>query len=108
MRLVVGQINFSFPCKAVCTPDEAMMYAPVVHYTKSVNLNTSRSMGFWLNPREEEGFFLVIVYWGCAAGWGHIFTSSLTITGSPYQAFLTELPEWGLLFWKKIISPQSI
>ena len=28
---------------------------------------------------EEAGYFLVIGYWGCAAGWGHIFTAGLTI-----------------------------
>ena len=27
------------------------------------------------------GYFLVKEYWGCAAGWGRIFTSGLTIMG---------------------------
>ena len=27
------------------------------------------------------GYFLVKDYWGCAAGWGRIFTSGLTIMG---------------------------
>ena len=33
------------------------------------------------------GYSLVMCYWGCVAGWGHIFTTQLTITGSPFQAF---------------------
>ena len=28
-----------------------------------------------------EGYFLVKDYWGCAAGWGRIFTTGLTIMG---------------------------
>ena len=27
------------------------------------------------------GYLLVKGYWGCAAGWGHIFTTGLTIIG---------------------------
>ena len=27
------------------------------------------------------GYFLVKGYWGCAAGWGRIFTTGLTIMG---------------------------
>ena len=27
------------------------------------------------------GYFLVKGYWGCAAGWGRIFTTGLTIIG---------------------------
>ena len=27
------------------------------------------------------GYFLVKDYWGCAAGWGRIFTTGLTIMG---------------------------
>ena len=37
-------------------------------------------------------------YWGCAAGWGRIFTTRLTIMGSPFQAFSIELLEWCALF----------
>ena len=37
-------------------------------------------------------------YWGCAAGWGRIFTTQLTIMGSPFQAFSIELLEWVALF----------
>ena len=33
---------------------------------------------------------------GCAAGWGRIFTTRLTIMGSPFQKFSTELLDWGL------------
>ena len=29
----------------------------------------------------EEGYFLVIGLWGCAAGWGCIFTTGLTTMG---------------------------
>ena len=28
-----------------------------------------------------EGYFLVVGLWGCAAGWGRIFMTGLTITG---------------------------
>ena len=28
-----------------------------------------------------KGYFLVKDYWGCAAGWGRIFTTGLTIMG---------------------------
>ena len=37
-------------------------------------------------------------YWGCVAGWGRIFTTRLTIMGSPFQAFSIELLEWGRTF----------
>ena len=37
-----------------------------------------------------EGYLLVMGYWGCAAGWGCIFTSPLTIMGSSFQAFTIE------------------
>ena len=30
------------------------------------------------------GYFLVKVYWGCAAGWGRVFTTRLTIMGSHF------------------------
>ena len=30
------------------------------------------------------GYFLVKDYWGCAAGWGRIFTTGLTIMGSHF------------------------
>ena len=30
---------------------------------------------------------------GCASGWGRIFTTGLTIMGSPFQAFSIELLE---------------
>ena len=44
------------------------------------------------------GHSLVMGYWGCAAGWGRIFTTRLTIMGSPFQAFSIELLEWGRTF----------
>ena len=31
--------------------------------------------------RPGGGYFLVKDYWGCAAGWGRIFTTRLTIMG---------------------------
>ena len=34
--------------------------------------------------------FLVMGYWGCAAGWGHMFTTEL----STFQAILKGLLEW--------------
>ena len=49
-------------------------------------------------------------YWGCAAGLGRIFTTGLTIMGSPFQAFSIELLEWVALFRdfedNKIIFPK--
>lgn len=33
-------------------------------------------------------------YKGCATGWGRIFTTGLTTTGSPFQALLIEFLEW--------------
>ena len=44
------------------------------------------------------GHSLVMGYWGCAAGWGRIFTTQLTIMWSPFQAFSIELLEWGRTF----------
>ena len=49
-------------------------------------------------PDPWGGYSLVMGYWGCAAGWGRIFTTRLTITGSPFQAFSIELLEWGSTF----------
>ena len=48
--------------------------------------------------RGGGGYFLVISYWECAAEWGRIFTTRLTIMGSPFQAFSIELLEWGCPF----------
>ena len=31
--------------------------------------------------RGGGGYFLVVGLWGCAAGWGRIFMTGLTITG---------------------------
>ena len=48
---------------------------------------------------DPAGHFLVIGYWGCAAGWGGIFTAGLTIMESPFQAFSIEfILEWGRTF----------
>ena len=41
----------------------------------------------------EGGLFLVMSYWGCAAGWGCIFKAGLTIMGSPIQVFSIVLLE---------------
>ena len=53
--------------------------------------------------------WLVMGYWGCAAGWGPIFITQLTIMGSFFEAFSIELLEWGPLFQefesKEIICP---
>ena len=38
--------------------------------------------------------FPVMGYRGCATGWGRIFTTGLTTTGSPFQALLIEFLEW--------------
>ena len=37
-------------------------------------------------------------YWGCAAGWGHIFMTGLTIVGSTFKTFSIELLERGHTF----------
>ena len=44
------------------------------------------------------GHSLVMGYWGCAAEWGRIFTTRLTIMELPFQAFSIELLEWGRTF----------
>ena len=36
-------------------------------------------------PEGEGGYFSVKDYWGCAAGWGRIFTTGLTIMGLHFQ-----------------------
>ena len=36
------------------------------------------------------GYFLVKDYWGCAAGWGRIFTTGLTIMGLHFYHVLVE------------------
>ena len=51
-----------------------------------------------LSLRSEKGHFLVMDYWGCATGLGLIFTTCLTIMGSSFQAFSTELLERGRTF----------
>ena len=33
---------------------------------------------------QAPGYFLINGYWGCAAGWGRIFMTRLTIMGSPF------------------------
>ena len=48
--------------------------------------------------KSRGGHSLVMGYWGCAAVWGHIFTTRLTIMESPFQAFSIELLEWGRTF----------
>ena len=54
------------------------------------------------------GEILIMSYWGCAAGWGRIFTTRLTIMASSFQAFSIELLEWGFRDFesKKIICPK--
>ena len=54
-------------------------------------------------------YFLLMGSWGCAAGWGRIFTTGLTIMGLHFQQeFPTKLLEWGRNlsgFWgKKILA----
>ena len=53
-------------------------------------------MGIW-NPG-GLGHFLLMKFWGCAAGWGHISMNQLTIMGNPFQAFSIKLLEWGRTF----------
>ena len=48
-----------------------------------------------LNTPGGGGYFLVKYYWGCAAGWGRIFTTGLTIIGF---TILVELLKWGRKF----------
>ena len=52
-----------------------------------------------LNCSQEKKFCSKVFgpggYWGCAAGWGRIFTTRLTIMG---VTFLVELLEWGHTF----------
>ena len=43
-------------------------------------------------PRGGGGYFLVKGYWGCAAAWGRIFTTGLTIMHG--VTFVVELLEW--------------
>ena len=47
-----------------------------------------------MEPTPRGGGHLVIVYWGCDAGWGRIFTTKLTIMGSSFRVFLIKLLEW--------------
>ena len=37
-----------------------------------------------INTPSGGGYFLVKDCWGCAAGWGRIFTAGLTIMGSHF------------------------
>ena len=53
-----------------------------------------RACGVTETPRRGMGTSLY-GYWGCAAGWGCIFTTGLTIMG---VAFSMELLEWGRTF----------
>ena len=36
------------------------------------------------------GYFLIRGKWGCAAGWGRIFTTGVTIMGSKFSIELLE------------------
>ena len=61
---------------------------------RRINLNT-KVISFFSLPNMEEYHlkyhddvytdFLMRVPWGCAAGWGRIFTTELTIMGSHFQ-----------------------
>ena len=53
-------------------------------------------------------YFLIRGLWGCAAGWGRIFTTGLTIMGSHFQWRVNrvELLNWGRTFsdfWGKTL-----
>ena len=59
------------------------------HLAQTWNLLTAATQKFYLftyyvSPSlyyYPEGYFLVKDYWGCAAGWGRIFTTRMTIMG---------------------------
>ena len=74
------------------------MHAP--HMLDSIGKGAGRARGG--KPGGEGGggwgHFLVMGYWGCASGCGHIFATGLTIVGSPFQTFSVELLEWGYTF----------
>ena len=54
--------------------------------------NTKPLLPSEMNVYLSEGYFLLMGWWGCTAGWGCIFTNGLTIMGI---AFSTELLQWG-------------
>ena len=49
------------------------------------------------------GYFLLMDKWGCAAGWGHIFTAGLTIRGFDFQQSYRARVLWGT----KILADQN-
>ena len=88
---------------------ESICRSPVFsHFSETLNgLDTIRTRGRQKNFVDQfyrcvgpggRWHSLVMGYWGCAAGWGRIFTTRLTIMGSPFQAFSIELLEWGRTF----------
>ena len=59
------------------------LYLITLEVCKSVNLEMSLS---YPSPG-RRGYFLITGKWGCAAGWGPIFMTGLTIMGSHIFGF---------------------
>ena len=83
-------------------------------------IDSSEKCNYWLGKSSHEvphywqpwggGCFLVMGHCRCATGWGRIFTTGLTIVGSPFQAFSIEFLDWVAIIQdfesQKIICPK--
>ena len=58
-----------------------LVWSRVVLPSSHARNNRANTM-YRTQPRPGGGgYFLISGYWGCAAGWGRIFTTGLTIMG---------------------------
>ena len=57
----------------------------VIWLKKSAYSLTLCQTNIFIQTHKSGGYFLVKDYWGCAAGWGRIFTTGLTIMGLHFQ-----------------------
>ena len=46
-----------------------------------------------------EGYSLVMSYWGCAAGWGRIFTNSTDFNGVAFSSIFNRITRMGSHFF---------
>ena len=61
-----------------------------------------KSLEISREKRPGGGDFLVMGYWGCAAGWGCIFTTGLTIMGSTFLGIFNRVTRMGSHFFETL------
>ena len=83
-------VSFRIEIKIIWFVSNRSLFPTITYPERKFSLSLSAKSLFincWVGG---DWHFLIMGYWGCAAGWGHIFTAELTIMGSPFQAFLIE------------------